>query len=346
MQAPDLTRELKSKAEELGFQLSGACAAVQPTGLHQFFDWLDEGYAGTMHYLPDRRDAYSHPNHVLENTRSLLVLGMHYGQGVPQEQQTGKGRVASYAWGTTDYHDLIHKRLKQLKQFHQQLVPDQQCRGVVDTAPLLEKNFAQRTGIGWIGKNTLLINRTQGSYFFLAVLLTTAELSYDQPYEREHCGVCTACLDACPTAAFPKPFVLDARKCISYLTIEHRDTIQDDLKSGIQDWAFGCDICQEVCPWNHRGSLANEPAFEAIAEHNRLNLTSLFSMSDEQFRQMFRKTPLWRTKREGLLRNAAIVLGNQGAGEYLPLLQKAASQTPSAIVRDACIWAIEQIESE
>ena len=229
MQPSQLTRQLKSQANQLGFQITGACAAVQPTGLHRFFEWLDEGYAGTMHYLPQRRDAYSHPNHVLENVRSLLVLGMHYGTGVPQEVQPGEGKVATYAWGTTDYHDLIHKRLKQLKQFHQELLPEQRCRGVVDTAPILEKDFAQRAGIGWIGKNTLLINRTQGSYFFLAVLLTTAKLDYDQAIVNEHCGSCTACLDACPTDAFPKPFVLDARRCISYLTIEHRDKIHDDL---------------------------------------------------------------------------------------------------------------------
>jgi len=340
-----ITRELKAKANELGFQLTGACPAVKPTGLHRFFDWLDQGYAGTMHYLPERRNAYSHPKHVLENTRSLLVLGMHYGTGTPQNIQPGEGKIASYAWGTTDYHDLIHQRLKQLRQFHQQLLPEQQCRGVVDTAPILEKDFAQKAGVGWIGKNTLLINRTQGSYFFLAVLLTTAELEYDAAIEREHCGGCTACLDACPTDAFPRPFVLDARRCISYLTIEHRDCIDDDLKQGLQDWSFGCDICQDVCPWNHRGSLSEEPAFAAIDQHNRLNLSSLFEMDEEQFRRTFRKTPMWRAKRDGLMRNAAIVLGNQRSIEHLDLLKRAANDTKSTMVRDACIWAIEQIES-
>ncbi len=345
MQSSELTRKLKSEANQLGFQITGACAAVQPTGLHHFFQWLEEGYAGSMHYLPKRREAYSHPKHVLENVRSLLVLGMHYGTGTPQEVAPGEGKVASYAWGTTDYHDLIHKRLKQLRKFHQQLLPEEQCRAVVDTAPILEKDFAQRAGIGWIGKNTLLINRTQGSYFFLAVLLTSAELAYDQANERDHCGVCTACLDACPTGAFPRPFVLDARRCVSYLTIEHRDAIDDDLKSGIQDWALGCDICQEVCPWNHRGSLAEEPDFSASDQHNRLNLTTLFEMDDEQFRQTFRKTPLWRTKREGMIRNAAIVLGNQRSRDHLSLLQRVARETTSEMVQDACIWAIEQIES-
>lgn len=346
MQTPELTSELKAKAQSLGFQITGACAAVTPTGLHHFFEWLDRGYAGTMDYLPERREAYSHPKHVMPHVRSLLVLGMHYGNGKPESVQNGEGRVASYAWGAVDYHDLIHKRLKELKRFHQQLLPDQQCRGVVDTAPLLEKDFAQRAGIGWIGKNTLLIHRNQGSYFFLAALLTTAQLQHDVPIEQEHCGGCTACLDACPTQAFPQPFVLDSRRCISYLTIEHREAIDDELKTGIQDWAFGCDICQDVCPWNHRGSQGTEPDFDAVPQHNRLDLTTLFEMDDETFRQNFRKTPLWRTKRDGMLRNAAIVLGNQRTTRYLPLLHRAAAETDSAMVRDACIWAIEQIESE
>ena len=154
----------------------------------------------------------------------------------------------------------------------------------------------------------MLISRTEGSYFFLAVLLSTARLQYDMPIERDHCGGCKACLDACPTDAFPKPFVLDASRCISYLTIEHREAIKDELKPGIGDWVFGCDICQDVCPWNHRGALSNEREFEAVDQHNRLNLRSLFTMDDEQFRSTFRKTPLWRTKRDGMLRNAAIAL--------------------------------------
>ncbi len=341
-----VTGELKTQAEQLGFALQGACAAVTPTGLHHFFQWLEQGYGGSMKYLYDRRDAYQSPSYVLEGTRSLLVLGMHYGGGEPRPVTAGQGKVARYAWGTLDYHDLIHKRLRQLKQFHQQILPEESCRGIIDTAPLLEKDFAQKAGIGWIGKNTMLINRGQGSYFFLAVLLTTAELAYDAPIEREHCGVCTACLDACPTDAFPSPFVLDARRCISYLTIEHRDLIDDELKSNMQDWAFGCDVCQEVCPYNHRGSLASEPDLQATVQHNRLDLSTLFEMDEQRFRLTFRKTPLWRTKRDGLLRNAAIVLGNQRSHQHLMLLKQTAENSDSAMVRDACKWAIEQIESE
>ena len=346
MHHSELTQQLKNKARELGFQLSGCCPAVTPTGIHHFMDWLEQGYAGTMHYLPERKDAYKHPDSVLSEARSLLVLGMHYGAGQEAGPTSGTGRVARYAWGSTDYHDLIHQRLRQLKVFHQQLIPDEMCRGVIDTAPLLEKDFAQRAGVGWIGKNTMLISRTEGSYFFLAVLLSTARLQYDVPIERDHCGGCKACLDACPTDAFPKPFVLDASRCISYLTIEHREAIKDELKPGIGDWVFGCDICQEVCPWNHRGALSNEREFEAVDQHNRLNLRSLFTMNDEQFRSVFRKTPLWRTKRDGMLRNAAIALGNQRDRDHLPLLQSALEQSQSEMVRDACIWAIEQIESE
>ena len=340
----ETTTCLKSKAHELGFQLAACCPAVTPTGLHHLTHWLGEGYAGTMHYIQDRQDAYCHPRHVLPDVQSLLVLAMHYGEGDVVTPRTGQGRVARYAWGSTDYHELIHQRIKQLKQYHQELLPKEQCRGVVDTAPILEREFAQLAGLGWIGKNTMLIHSQQGSYFFLTILLSTAELDYDQPSDTNHCGTCTACLDQCPTNAFPAPYVLDATKCISYLTIEHRGSISDELKHNMGDWVFGCDICQDVCPWNRHGPHSNEPEFIATERLNGLNIKQLFQSTEDTFRGSYRKTPLWRAKRDGLLRNAAIALGNQLAIEHLDIL-KNALQVESASVQDACRWAIAKIES-
>lgn len=344
MTTADITTSLKNKAHELGFQLAACCPAVTPAGLHHLTHWLSEGYAGTMQYIQDRQDAYVHPTHVLQDVQSLLVLAMHYGEGDVVTPIPGQGRVARYAWGSTDYHDLIHKRIKQLKQYHQELLPTQQCRGVVDTAPILEREFAQLAGLGWVGKNTMLIHSEQGSYFFLTILLSTAELEYDQPSNTSHCGTCTACLDQCPTDAFPTPYVLDATKCISYLTIEHRGSIPDELKQKMGDWVFGCDICQDVCPWNRRGPQQSEPAFVANERLNCLDIEQLFQSTEDSFRATYRHTPLWRTKRDGLLRNAAIALGNQLAVDHLDIL-KDALQVESPTVQDACRWAIAKIES-
>ena len=220
--------------------------------------------------------------------------------------------------------------------------PDARVRGVVDTAPLLEREFAQLAGLGWIGKNTLLLNRQLGSWFFLAALLTDQELDYDTPQETDHCGTCRACLDACPTTAFVEPYVLDATRCISYLTIEQRGPIATELRAGIGDWVFGCDVCQEVCPWNRRVPVTTEPAFVPDPSQDPLALAELFFLSDTDFRTRFRHTPLWRAKRRGLLRNAATVLGNQRAGEATTaLLHGLRDDEP--LVREASAWALSRI---
>ncbi len=189
------------------------------------------------------------------------MLAMNYRTAAAQPATPGEGRISRYAWGAVDYHDLIHDRLRRLAGFLRQLQPDCQARGVVDTAPLLEREFAQLAGLGWIGKNTLVLNRQMGSWFFLAALLTDATLEYDSPHETDHCGTCRACLDACPTDAFPQPYVLDATRCLSYLTIELRDAIPLEHRESFGDWLFGCDICQEVCPWNHRAPQSTEAGF-------------------------------------------------------------------------------------
>lgn len=338
MSPETLTRALKEEAVRLGFELAGACPAVAPPGIEHFRKWLAVGFAGRMEYLPRRAAAYEHPQHVLAGARSLLVLGKVYRTVEPATPGPGQGRVSRYAWGR-DYHEVIRRRLRRLADFHRRLTPQAHVRGVVDTAPLLEKEFARLAGLGWLGKNTLLLNRRHGSWFFLAVLLTTAELAYDVPVETDHCGTCRACLDACPTGALVAPRQLDARRCISYLTIELRDQVPEPLRPAIDNWVFGCDVCQEVCPWNRRASTTDEEAFYPQAGTNPLNLPELLRLDETGFRQRFRHSPLWRPRRRGVLQAAALALGNRPVPEAVPALV-AGLNDPEPLVRGASAWAL------
>jgi epoxyqueuosine reductase len=335
----ELTSELKRRASELGFSLCGVCPAVAPAGAARRDEWLAAGYAGEMHYLADRREAYGDPNRVLDGVRSIVMLAMNYRTAEPAKPRAGEGRVSRYAWGDADYHDVIHTRLDELGELIRSSIPTARVRGVVDTAPLLEREFAQLAGLGWVGKNTLLLNRSEGSWFFLAALLTDIELSYDSPHETDHCGTCRACLDACPTDAFPQPYVLDASRCISYLTIELRGKVPRELREGMGDWGFGCDICQDVCPWNSRAPLSRQAEFAQRIDSNPIDLIGLFELDDAAFRARFRQTPLWRPRRRGLLRNAAIVLGNRPTPAAIPALIRGLNDD-EPLVRGSCAWAL------
>jgi epoxyqueuosine reductase len=279
----------------------------------------------------------------MPGVRSLLVLGKNYRTVEPSPMAPGAGRVSRYAWGD-DYHARIRQHLDELADVLRGHVPAAGVRGVVDTAPLLEREFAQLAGLGWIGKNTLLLNRQIGSWFFLAALLTDVELAYDEPHATDHCGTCRACLDACPTQAFVEPYVLDARRCISYLTIELRGPIPHNLREGVGDWLFGCDICQDVCPWNRRAPVCDDPSFLPDEGRNPTSLAELFSLDDKTFRERFRHTPLWRAKRRGLLRNAAIVLGNQQHLLAVPALVRGLHDD-DPLVRGAAAWALGRCAS-
>jgi len=339
-----LTARLKAEARRLGFDLVGVCPAVTPEGVHHLYRWLAAGYAGQMQYLESRAHAYEHPSHVLPDARSLLLLGAAYRTEEPVAPQSGEGRISRYAWGH-DYHDVLREKLHTLCDILRAEVPGANARGVVDTAPLLEREFAQLAGLGWVGKNTLILNKRLGSWLFLAAVLTDQVLDYDEPHAASHCGTCTACLDACPTQAFVAPYVLDARRCISYLTIELRDTIPTELRSGLGGWVFGCDVCQDVCPWNRKAPRQETAAFMPAAGMNPIDLVALFRMDEETFRATFRHTPLWRPRRRGILRNAALVLGNTRPSEGIAALALGL-RDEEPLVRGAAAWALGQYGTE
>ncbi|MBX3422927.1 MAG: tRNA epoxyqueuosine(34) reductase QueG [Pirellulaceae bacterium] len=345
-QRSELTQQLKQYAGDLGFALVGITPAAAPGRLAQFQRWLDSGFAGQMSYLENRRQAYAHPCYLLEGCKTLVMLGIPYLYSDEQRraaiQSAGSAKVARYAQSRTDYHVIIRKRLKQLKQWLVRRATGARIRGVVDTAPLLEREFAALAGLGWIGKNTLLLNRNWGSYFFLAALLTDIELVADEESYANYCGSCTACLDACPTGAFPAPYVLDARRCLSYLTIEHPGTVDGQLSSQLNGWAFGCDICQEVCPWNRKSACTDDNTWQPVEQNSQLSVLEMLRMHPDQFQQQFAETPMSRPRYRGMVRNAILVAGQQRLIEAAQLLGvKLCDEEP--LIRAAAAWALGQI---
>jgi epoxyqueuosine reductase len=347
-----LESRIKERAHDLGFELAGIAPATPADGFERLRQWLDRGFAGDMGYMHRHAEARRHPDSILPEVRSVILVGMNHGKqesgdrsqgsGIRGQESGVRGQVARYARGE-DYHRVLRGRLKELLGWIQREVPGCQGRAVVDTAPLLERDFARRAGLGWFGKNTMLLNKRLGSYFLLGALLLDLELQPDAGHETSHCGTCTACLDACPTQAFVGPGWLDSRRCISYLTIELRGPIPRELREPMGDWVFGCDVCQEVCPWNRKAPPGAEPALQSRADLASVDPVELLGLSPEQFRLRFRDTALMRSKRGGLLRNAAIVLGNRGGAGDLPALRRALAD-PEPLVREAAEWAIEQIE--
>jgi epoxyqueuosine reductase len=350
----DLAARLKARAGELGFGLSGIAPATDADGFPRFAAWLDRGFAGEMGYLHKHHEERRHPRSILETVRSVLMVGMEYGVRhedhsstphsalrTPHSESTphSAARVAKYAAGP-DYHRYLWDRLNALSDWLRAAAPGSEAEAVADTAPLLERDFARRAGLGWVGKNTMLIHPKRGSFFFLGAVLTTLDLPADAPFAASHCGTCTACLTACPTGAFVEPFVLDATKCISYLTIELRGPVPVELREPLGDWLYGCDVCQDVCPWNRKP--AGPAAFPYHPDLARLDPIELLGLDAAAFRERFKKTSLWRNRRPGLLRNAALVLGNVGDERALPALERAAATEPDPVC-GAAEWAIGRI---
>ena len=345
--ADGLVAELRQQAERLGFSRLGVTTAEPPPRHERLSWWVGQGLAGSMEgWLRKHLPLRARPDTLLEGARSVIMLATDYSaDGDARRSEPDRGQLARYALGD-DYHGLLRQRLNLLVAWLEQRVPGCRCRGVVDSAPLSERELAARAGLGWFGKNTMLIDPGAGSYFFLSGLLTTLDLPSDQPIEVDHCGTCTACLDACPTGALPEPRLLDATRCLSALTIEDRGPVPIELRSGFGNWVFGCDICQEVCPWNRHAPGTAEPALQPSADGGPPSLVDLLALDAAGFRERFRGTPLLRAKRQGLLRSAAIALGNHpapeqaAAGSLEMLQQRLADDEP--VIRGAVAWALGQ----
>jgi epoxyqueuosine reductase len=338
---PPLETDLLAAARRLGFVLAGIAAATSADDFENYRAWLDEGHAGEMAYLHKHAEARRHPSGVFPQVRSVLMVGTSYAPA--EEAKPGLGRVALYAQGA-DYHAVLRARLKELGRWLAERRPGCRGRVAVDTAPLLERGFARRAGLGWVGKNTLLIHPRQGSWIVLGALLLDVELVASEPFDSFHCGTCRACLDACPTQAFDGPGKLDARKCISYQTIERKGSLEEPWRIAIGDWLFGCDVCQEVCPWNRKAPPGHD-SLAPRADLVTLDARELLGLDAERFRLKFEGTAMYpRPGRRVVLRNAALVLGNTGGADALPAL-RAASDDPEPIVREAALWAIGRIES-
>ena len=335
-----LADRLKAEAVGHGFTLAGVAPATDADGFAAFAAWLDAGYAGTMRYLADKRDLRRHPRGVLAEVRSVIMLGFDYGPAAPSPGGATLARVAAYAQHA-DYHPVLWAKLNVLRDWLAAEVPGSVSHGVTDSAPLLERDFARRAGLGWVGKNTMLLNKHRGSFFLLAALLTSVELPPDLSHAANHCGTCTACLDACPTAAFVRPGVLDARKCVSYLTIELKGPIPLDLRPGVGDWLFGCDVCQDVCPWNRNAG--PNPAFPPAPDLAAVGPAAVLAMTEPEFMTRFADTPLaGRGRFAKVRRNAAVVLGNIGGTEAVAVLT-AVGGDHDPVVAEAARWALGEI---
>lgn len=333
---------IKAVATKLGFDLVGITSAAPLAHGGRLRAWVAQGFAGEMGYMSRDADKRLDPCRVLPAARSLVVVGVNYYTPVaPTEATHGRGWLARYAWGQ-DYHDVLGQKLQALVASIRAIAgADLQARWYVDTGPILERELAWRAGLGWPGNNTNLINRRLGSWLLLGAILLDCELAYDAP-ATSHCGTCTRCLVACPTGALVAPGVLDARRCIAYFTIELRGSIPRELRPLMGTHIFGCDICQAVCPWNRKAPASADNAFLPRAGFAAPELLPLLRLSEAEFRQQFRGSPVKRAKRRGLLRNVAVALGNLRDVRSIPALQGAMADA-EPLIRGHAAWALGRI---
>lgn len=345
---------VKSAASEAGFDLAGIAPATDSPELQCFPTWIAAGHAGEMKYMESRDDQGALKRASLSRVapwaRSVVVCAINYNTDHPYSTEVSdsdRGWISRYAWSREDYHDAVLRRLKQVEAaLHQALSgkdPELITRSYVDTGPIVERVFAKYAGVGWIGKNTCIINQKVGSWLFLGVILTSLELTSDIP-APDRCGTCTRCIDACPTDAILAPYQLDSTRCISYLTIEKRGSIPEDLREGMGRHVYGCDICQDVCPWNRKAPVTNAEEFSPREGLLNPALAWLAEMSAEEFRRTFRGSPIRRAKHSGLRRNALIAIGNSGQRNFLPLLQNLADDSDASVAESAR-WAKSRLES-
>ena len=313
MSTIELKQFIRETAQNLGFSKIGI-APAKPESLAEkkLNTWLGKGYHSTMLWMEKRSDERGNIHNYFPEAKSIISVAINYFTGTASKQKDA-GKISNYAWGD-DYHSLIKPRLYQLLSEIKSIDPNIDGIACIDTSPLMEKDWAQKAGLGWIGKHTNLITRDYGSWVFLGEVLLNIELEYDQPFVEDLCGTCTACLDVCPTNAFPEPYVLDSSKCISYLTIEHRGDLPVEMEDKLSGWIYGCDICQEVCPWNIKFSQdSQETSFQPRTNLKGRTLTEWSQLLEEEFRSLFKDSTVKRTKYEGLKRN--IDLARKSLGE-------------------------------
>jgi epoxyqueuosine reductase len=349
-QLSQITTLLKRAAYDAGFELSGIAPVRELPELDHFPHWIAAGHAGEMKYLEARDEAGQLKRASLQSTapwaRSVVVCAINYNTAHPYSTEvddSDRGWISRYAWSREDYHEAVMRRLRAVEKCMQDSAPVLQTRCYVDTGPLVERVYAKYAGVGWIGKNTCILNQKLGSWLFLGVILTSLELEPDLP-APDRCGSCTRCIDACPTDALIAPYQLDSNKCISYLTIEKRGAIPEEMREGMGRHVFGCDICQDVCPWNRKAPATGAAEFESREGLVNPALEWLAEMSAEEFRAKFRGSPIRRTKRTGLRRNAAIAMGNSGNQGFVPVLEKLGSDD-DPVVAESARWAAERLSA-
>jgi epoxyqueuosine reductase len=360
----EITALVKRAGQDAGFELTGIAPVRDFSELNHFPDWIEAGYAGEMKYMEARNEAGELKRASLRSTapwaRSVIVCAINYNTAHPYSTRVNdpeRGWISRYAWSREDYHDAVMRRLRRVEGRLRNEVgklaagalatagktPALQSHCYVDTGPLVERVYAKYAGVGWIGKNSCILNQQLGSWLFLGVILTSLELQPDLP-APDRCGSCTRCIDACPTDALIAPYQLDSNKCISYLTIEKRGAIPEDMREGMGRHVFGCDICQDVCPWNRKAPATGAPEFQAREGLVNPALGWLAEMSAEDFREKFRGSSIRRAKRTGLRRNAVIAMGNSGDQRFVPVLEELASDEDS-VVAESAQWAVEQLSS-
>lgn len=336
MSVEEITVRLRAEALRLGFAECRIAPAKPAAHKDVFEQWVAEGKYGDMAWMARNLDRRTDPGVVVPGAKAVIVLAMNYFQGeAPHETAY---QIARYAWNE-DYHDLIEPKLYELDALLKTFGGVQ--RQYVDTGPVLERDFAGESGLGWNGKSTMQIHRQFGTWFFLATIITTLPLPPSTP-AKDLCGKCTRCIDACPTGAITAPHRMDARKCISYLTIEHKNAIPLEYRKAIGSRIYGCDDCLVACPWNRFAQASHEATFQAREAVFQMKLRDFLALDDEAFRTLFRKSPIKRIKRPAFLRNVCVALGNVGTAEDLPALQKAA-EDPHPLISEHALWAIQEI---
>jgi epoxyqueuosine reductase len=349
----DLKSSIKRAATDAGFDLSGIAPATDSRELEYFPAWIAAGHAGEMKYLESRDDRGDLKRASLARVapwaRSVIVCAMNYNTGHPYSTQVHdphRGWISRYAWSREDYHDAVLRRLQQVETSLRAAVgehdPTLTTRSYVDTGPIVERVFAKYAGAGWIGKNTCVINQKIGSWLFLGVILTSLDLEPDLP-AADRCGTCTRCIEACPTDAILAPYKLDSNRCIAYLTIEKRGPIPEEFRAQIGHHVFGCDICQDVCPWNRKSPATSAPEFQARPGLVNPALAWLAEMSAQDFQESFRGSPIRRTKRIGLRRNVAIAMGNSQNQEFTSVLAEMANDEDKTVAESAK-WALSRLQ--